>query len=62
MNKTAKNSIEDLLRLENEFKTYLRPVIEDEKHGWQFLAANLKSEGDAMYPKIFNFRQQERSR
>lgn len=48
--------------MENEFKCYLRPVIEDDQDGWGFLAANLKTSSSAIYPKIYNFRQQERQR
>jgi len=48
------------LKMENEFKCYLRPVIEDDQDGWGFLAANLKTSSSAIYPKIYNFRQQER--
>lgn len=60
LNKGGKWDIKDILPMEDEFKCYLRPVIEDPQEGWGFLAANLKVSSSAIYPKIYNFRQQKR--
>jgi len=56
LNKGGKWDISEILELENEFKCYLRPVIEDTEEGWGFLAANLKVSSSAIYPKIYHLR------
>jgi hypothetical protein len=54
LGKSNKTNLEEVKALENEFKCYLRPVIEQGDHnGWSFLADNLKLGSTALYPKIY---------
>ena len=55
--KGKKHNLDELLKLEPEFKCYLRPVIQDDYNGWAFLAHNLQtSPKKAVYPMVFSLR------
>ena len=41
MGKGVKTDFQEVIAMEDEFKCYLRPVIEDEESGWGFVAGNI---------------------
>ena len=49
MGKNGITSLKEVLQLEEEFKCYLRPVIEDDQNGWGFLAYNLSIPKSSIY-------------
>ena len=57
LGKGDKIELEDILKQEDEFKCYLRPVIEESVNGWGFIASNLRNDSKEIYPKIYRLRQ-----
>lgn len=57
MGKGVKTDFQEVLAMEDEFKCYLRPVIEDEETGWSFVAGNINPQIKTIYPKIYQLHQ-----
>lgn len=51
--KGVKTDLKDILSMEDEFRCFLRPVIEDEESGWGFIADNINPSIKTIYPKIY---------
>ncbi len=49
-------SLKEILQLEEEFKCYLRPVIEDDENGWGFIAYNVNLPKSSIYQKLYKMR------
>jgi|LakMenEpi03Aug12_release.lakeMendotaPanAssembly.Ray.scaffolds.fasta_scaffold3593232_1 hypothetical protein len=62
MGKGKKYDLDEIIKMESEFKIYFRPIIEEDADGWGFLAENLKIGSSAVYPKIFDIRQTVKTR
>lgn len=56
MNKGGKHDYADIMSNEDEFRCYLRPIIEEENQGWGFIAQNVDSNNKNIYPKIYRLR------
>ena len=57
MNKGGKTDLEELNQLQDEFRCFLRPIIEETNGGWEFIASHISAKNDkAIYPKILKKR------
>jgi formiminotetrahydrofolate cyclodeaminase len=53
LGKAKKQSLKEILELESEFKSYLRPVIEEDQTGWGFITSSMIYSKESEYQKIF---------
>lgn len=60
MNKGGRWDLQDIKKLEQEFKCYIRPVLPNstQESGWAFLASSF--DDNTIYHKIYHLRQTKR--
>jgi hypothetical protein len=58
INKGGRTNLNELLKMESEFKCYIRPVIDDDYQGWGLVANNVSTSPEgSIYPWIYKLRQ-----